>query len=76
MGKGVFKNIYILQTDLERKKFLQGNTLLIKTPTLEKISCMAYNVGKKKILIHCMSGKKSITRSLGKNKFLHKPNYP
>ena len=36
MGKGVFKNIYILQTDLERKKFLQGNNLLIKTPTLEK----------------------------------------
>ena len=75
MGKGVFKNIYILQTDLERKKFLQGNNLLIKTPTLEKISFLAYNVGKK-ILIHCMSGKKSITRSLGKNKFLHKPNYP
>ena len=75
MGKGDFKKIYILQTDLERKKFLQGNTLLIKTPTLEKISFMAYNVGKK-ILIHCMSGKKSITRSLGKNKFLHKPNYP
>ena len=56
MGKGVFKNIYILQTDLERKKFLQGNNLLIKTPTLEKISFLAYNVGKK-ILIHCMSGK-------------------
>ena len=74
MGKGVFKKIYILQTDLERKKFLQGNTLLIKTPTLEKISFLAYNVGKK-ILIHCMSGKK-ITRSLGKNKFLHKSNYP
>ena len=42
MGKGDFKKIYILQTDLERKKFL-----LIKTPTLEKISFMAYNVGKK-----------------------------
>ena len=53
MGKGVFKKIYILQTDLERKKFLQGNTLLIKTPTLEKISFMAYNV-RKKILIPCM----------------------
>ena len=50
MGKGVFKKIYILQTDLERKKFFQGNTLLIKTPTLEKISFMAYNVGKKKNL--------------------------
>ena len=75
MGRGDFKKIYILQTDLERKKFLQGNTLLIKTPTLEKISFMAYNVGKK-ILIHCVSGKKSITRNLGKNKFLHKPNYP
>ena len=47
MGKGVFKNIYILQTDLERKKFLQGNTLLIKTPALEKISFSAYNVGEK-----------------------------
>ena len=57
MGKGVFKKIYILQTDLERKTFLQGNTLLIKTPTLGKISFLAYNVGKK-ILIHCMSGKK------------------
>ena len=56
MGRGDFKKIYILQTDLERKNFLQGNTLLIKTPTLEKISFMAYNVGKK-ILIHCVSGK-------------------
>ena len=49
MGKGVFKKIYILQTDLERKKFLQGNNLLIKTPTLEKISFLAYNVGKKNL---------------------------
>ena len=51
MGNGDFKKIYILQTDLERKKFL-----LIKTPTLEKISFMAYNAGKKNL--HCMSGKK------------------
>lgn len=49
MGKGDFKKIYILQTDLERKKLLQRNTLLIKTPTLEKISFMAYNVGKKNV---------------------------
>ena len=49
MGKGVFKKIYILQTDLERKKFLQGNTLLIKTLSLAKISFMAYNVRKKNL---------------------------
>ena len=49
MGKGDFKKIYILQADLERKKLLQRNTLLIKTPTLEKISFMAYNVGKKNV---------------------------
>ena len=75
MGKGDFKKIYILQTDLEGKKFLQGNTLLIKTPTLEKISFMAYNVGKK-ILIHCMSGKKSITRSLEKKQTLTQTKLP
>ena len=49
MGKGVFKKIFILQTDLERKKFLQGNNLLIKTPTMEKISFLAYNVEKKNL---------------------------
>ena len=74
MGKGDFKKIYILQTDLERKKFLQGNTLLIKTPTLEKISFMAYNVGKNLKPLYVR--KKSTTRSLGKQQILTQTKLP
>ena len=72
MGKGDFKKIYILHTDFERKKFLQRNT---GTPILEEISFMAYNV-RNKFLNHCMSGKKSITRSLGKKQILTQTKYP
>ena len=69
-GYGRLRKKYILQTDFEGKKILQGNISVAK-----KISFMSYNAGKKTYTAVCQE-KEFFHQRVEKKKLVHKPNHP